>query len=191
MVTTLNESDQPARTEDLAAATLRAAKEDARRRGAAASRRRIAPTRGRWRRNSSPVLIGKALADLVERKSGWLPVSPVVVSLWEEAVPQIARHVSITHFNETTGALHARADSQAWATQMRLVASRLMSRLNQIFGPAGIGPIRSLWLRPAANSSCRCPSLNRTTSQERHRGHLLFPVPSYTRGPQGTLLKTW
>jgi hypothetical protein len=139
-------NDQPVRSLDLAALTLRAAKEDARRRGAAVGKARAARSRkGRTRRwNSAPVPVGQAVSELVEKKAGWLSVSPLVAALWEEAAPDIARHIAITHFNKATGSLHTRADSTAWATQMRLIASPLASRLNEILRPAGIGPIRHL-----------------------------------------------
>jgi predicted nucleic acid-binding Zn ribbon protein len=59
--------------------------------------------------------------------------------------PEVAQHVAPVSFEQgedgTPGRLVVKADSTAWATQMRLLASTVVKRLNQELGDGTVGLI--------------------------------------------------
>jgi predicted nucleic acid-binding Zn ribbon protein len=81
-----------------------------------------------------PALVGSVVDKLIEA-SGW--ESDVAVrslfARWAELVgPEIADHSAPIGFAE--GVLRVRADSTAWATQLRLLAGSIVRRLNDELG---------------------------------------------------------
>ena len=81
------------------------------------------------------IAVRRFLAD-----RGWQTEVSVgtVLGRWEEVVgPELAAHCTPEGFAE--GELRVRADSTAWATQVRLLAPRLVERLNAEVGAAAIG----------------------------------------------------
>ncbi|MET9954501.1 DUF721 domain-containing protein [Streptomyces sp. NPDC006339] len=138
--------DEPAGRVDMAAAALRAAREDARFRRARARRSQMTLPPPRRRRNAVPVPFEQVLLDLIERRFP-VPSLAVASALWQERVgPDLAKHVAVTAYDATDGVLSVRADSVAWATQTRLLAPRLTCVLNEIFVQAGVGPVRTMRL---------------------------------------------
>ncbi|RKN07296.1 DUF721 domain-containing protein [Streptomyces radicis] len=141
---------------DLARVALRAAKEQARARGAVAQQRKQA-RRGGLRSGArpggrDPLPLGAAVERLsVER--GWeMPLAVGgVLGRWPELVgPEVAQHAVPESYDEESRVLTVRCDSTAWATQLRLLAPQLLRRLNadlgqgtvrslKVFGPAGPG----------------------------------------------------
>ena len=89
-----------------------------------------------------PKPLGEQLDQfLVER--GWAVDVAVgaVIGRWPEIVGQeIAQHCSPVDFSEAV--LTVRADSTAWATQLRLLSSSLLTRLSEEVGEGTVTEIR-------------------------------------------------
>lgn len=89
-----------------------------------------------------------AVRDLLQSQ-GWehLSVRASVLAEWGTLVgADIAQHVTVEDF--TDGALKLRAESTAWATQVRLLAGEIQVVLDTRFGP---GVVTSLEVQgPAA-----------------------------------------
>jgi predicted nucleic acid-binding Zn ribbon protein len=85
-----------------------------------------------------PALVGAVLGKLVET-SGWESDIAVrsLFARWRELVgPEIAEHCAPTGFAD--GVLRVRADSTAWATQLRLLAASIVRRLNDELGHGNV-----------------------------------------------------
>ncbi|MFG3427615.1 DciA family protein [Streptomyces californicus] len=138
---------------DPAALALRRAREDARARGRARGRiLRQAPKRRPA--NGAPVLFRQVLVELSMRTANWPSRGFTIAAVWNERFADIARHVSVTRVDRRT--LFVTADSTAWATQLRLIAPMLLSRLNEALQPTGIGPLHALHVTgPSAEQEVR------------------------------------
>jgi predicted nucleic acid-binding Zn ribbon protein len=110
-----------------------------------------------------PQLLGATLDRLtVER--GWESglATGGVIGRWEQVVgSDLAAHC--TPETHEDGVLTVRADSTAWATQVRLLAADLVRRLNQEFGEGTVarvvvrGPGRPSWRKGPLHVSGRGP----------------------------------
>ncbi|WP_079122914.1 DUF721 domain-containing protein [Streptomyces abyssalis] len=126
---------------DLARVALRAAKEQARERGAAAQqkkdvRRGRVPRSAAGRDGRDPLSLGAAVRGLITER-GWAVPAAVggVMGRWPQLVgPEVAQHCEPQRFDEEERVLTVRCDSTAWATQLRLLAPRLVARLNEDLG---------------------------------------------------------
>lgn len=148
---------------DLARVALRAAKERARARGAAVQQRKQARRgglrSGAGRDGRDPLPLGAAVGRLITER-GWEAPAAVggVMGRWPELVgPEVAQHCAPMRYDEEERSLLVRCDSTAWATQLRLLAPRLVARLNAELGqdtvrllkvrgpeaPARSGPLRA------------------------------------------------
>ena len=143
---------------DLARRALAAAKAEAARRGqrpgaaaggaesesGGAERRRRGGRVGEQRSGArpddrDPQPLGTAVRRLLADR-GWQTEVSVgaVLGRWAEVVgPELAAHCTPERFAD--GELSVRADSTAWATQVRLLAPRLVERLNAEVGAAALG----------------------------------------------------
>ena len=97
-----------------------------------------------------PLGLGKVVGRLVAER-GW--TSPVavgsVMAQWATLVgPEIAAHCTPESFTDTT--LHVRADSTAWATQLRLLSMSLLEKFRVELGDGMVTSIKVLG--PAAPS---------------------------------------
>ncbi|MBA0052810.1 DUF721 domain-containing protein [Streptomyces sp. AJS327] len=135
---------------DLARVALRAAKEKARERGAEAQQRRQARRgglrSGARRDGRDPLPLGAAVHRLIEER-GWEAPAAVggVMGRWPQLVgPEIAQHCEPLGYDEEERLLRVRCDSTAWATQLRLLAPKLVARLNEDLGQ---GTVRSIRVR--------------------------------------------
>ena len=150
--------DRPARPSDIARAALEAA------RAASAARprptrRRIAGPRRTWTGSGpgadDPQPLGRLVDSLVTEQD-WSERTRVgaVFGRWSALVgPDIAAHCHPQTLSE--GELLVVAESTAWATQLRLLAGRLLSR---IAGEVGHGVVTKLHIHgPAAPSWQRGP----------------------------------
>jgi predicted nucleic acid-binding Zn ribbon protein len=149
---------------DLARVALRAAKEQARARGAAAQQKKQA-RRGGLRSGAradgrDPLPLGAAINRLITER-GWEAPAAVggVMGRWPQIVgPEVAQHCEPLRYDEEARVLTVRCDSTAWATQLRLLAPQLVARLNadlgqgtvtliKVLGPGGpehrFGPLRA------------------------------------------------
>ncbi|MFF6907488.1 DUF721 domain-containing protein [Streptomyces sp. NPDC012389] len=152
---------------DLARVALRAAKEQARARGAAAQQKRQARRGGGLRSGArsdgrDPQPLGSAINRLITER-GWETPAAVggVMGRWPQIVgDDLANHCVPLRYDEDPAArvLTVSCDSTAWATQLRLLAPQLVARLNadlgqgtvrmiKVVGPAGperrYGPLRA------------------------------------------------
>ncbi|AXK33492.1 DUF721 domain-containing protein [Streptomyces armeniacus] len=133
---------------DLARVALRAAKEKARERGAAAQQRkqsrRTGLRSGAGRDGRDPLPLGAAVSRLITER-GWEAPAAVggVMGRWPELVgPEVAQHCEPQRYDEEERSLLVRCDSSAWATQLRLLAPRLVARLNEELGQGTVKVIK-------------------------------------------------
>lgn len=97
------------------------------------------------RRKSSgrdPLLIGDQIDQFVAER-GWVADVAVgsVIGRWPQIVgPEIAGHCQPTDFVD--GVLTVRADSTAWATQLRMLESTLLGRLAEDVGEGTVTELR-------------------------------------------------
>jgi predicted nucleic acid-binding Zn ribbon protein len=154
---------------EIAREALAAAKADAKRRAAArpAAGRQARPADER--RSSAgadgrdPQPLAGSIQRLVEGR-GWSANVAVggVIGRWEELVgAELAAHCVPESFAE--GELVVRADSSAWATQVRWIAQRILARINEELGTATVtalrvlGPDRPSWRKGAISVRGRGP----------------------------------
>lgn len=134
---------------DLARVALRAAKEQAKARGAAAQQKRQARRGGGLRSGAGrdgrdPLPLGAAVNRLITER-GWEAPAAVggVVGRWPQLVgPEVAQHCEPQRYDEEERSLVVRCDSTAWATQLRLLAPSLVARLNEDLGQGSVRLIK-------------------------------------------------
>jgi predicted nucleic acid-binding Zn ribbon protein len=152
---------------DLARVALRAAKEQAKARGAAAQQKKQARRGGGLRSGAradgrDPLPLGAAINRLITER-GWETPAAVggVMGRWPQIVGEdLANHCVPLKYDEDPDerVLTVQCDSTAWATQLRLLAPQLVARLNadlghgtvkliKVLGPGGpqhrYGPLRA------------------------------------------------
>ncbi|MBT2438939.1 DUF721 domain-containing protein [Streptomyces sp. ISL-36] len=138
---------------DLARVALRAAKEQAKARGAAAQQKKQARRGGGLRSGSGadgrdPLALGAAINRLITER-GWETPAAVggVMGRWPQIVGEdLAKHCVPLKYEEDPEArvLTVQCDSTAWATQLRLLAPRLVARLNEDLGQGTVRIIKVL-----------------------------------------------
>jgi predicted nucleic acid-binding Zn ribbon protein len=110
-----------------------------------------------------PLLLGEQLEKFVSDR-GWQVDVAVgsVIGRWPQIVgPDVAEHVQPVSFEN--GVLTLRAVSTAWATQMRLLASVLLGRLEQEVGAGTVteivvtGPSAPTWAKGRRRAPGRGP----------------------------------
>ncbi|MFD3522755.1 DUF721 domain-containing protein [Streptomyces sp. NPDC058653] len=134
---------------DLARVALRAAKEQARARGAAAQQKKQARRGGGLRSGSGadgrdPLSLGAAINRLITER-GWETPAAVggVMGRWPQIVgDDLAKHCVPERYEEDARILTVICDSTAWATQLRLLAPRLVARLNEDLGHGTVKVIK-------------------------------------------------
>ncbi|MDI6413145.1 DUF721 domain-containing protein [Streptomyces albus] len=94
--------------------------------------------------------IRDVLLTLEQEHFSHVTASPAgrVRAQWQQVVgPEVANHVRVAGFDEQTDTLVIEANSQAWVTQMRLLAPRLAQRLQEV----GL-PVSALRFRRASSA---------------------------------------
>jgi predicted nucleic acid-binding Zn ribbon protein len=138
---------------DLARAALAEARERARN-NPRRTRRTSAAPRGRSEgETGDPQLFGAVLDALVADRGWAAPAAAVgVVDRWPQLVgPEIAARTQAESLLD--GVLLVRAESTAWATQLRLMAADIVRRLNVELGHGSVtrldvrGPAAPSWTR--------------------------------------------
>ena len=109
-------------------------------------RRRVkdVPVGERTSTGRDPKLLGEQLDQFVVER-GWAVDVAVgaVIGRWPQIVgPEIALHCAPVVFED--GVLTVRADSTAWATQLRLLSSSLLARLAEDVGEGTVSELRVL-----------------------------------------------
>lgn len=138
---------------DLARVALRAAKEQAKARGAAAQQKKQARRGGGLRSGAradgrDPLPLGAAINRLITER-GWETPAAVggVMGRWPQIVGEdLAKHCVPLRYDEDPEerVLTVQCDSTAWATQLRLLAPRLVARLNEDLGHGTVRMIKVL-----------------------------------------------
>ncbi|MFF0063049.1 DUF721 domain-containing protein [Streptomyces sp. NPDC005279] len=136
---------------DLARVALRAAKEQAKAQGAAAQQKKQARRGGGLRSGAradgrDPLPLGAAINRLITER-GWETPAAVggVMGRWPQIVgPDLANHCVPQKYDEDERVLTVQCDSTAWATQLRLLAPRLVARLNEDLGQGTVKLIKVL-----------------------------------------------
>ncbi|MFD5336274.1 DUF721 domain-containing protein [Streptomyces hawaiiensis] len=126
---------------DLARVALRAAKDAARARGAAAQQKKQSRRGGGLRSGAradgrDPMALGSAINRLITER-GWEAPAAVggVMGRWPQIVGEdVAKHCEPERYDEDERVLTVRCDSTAWATNLRLLAPTLVARLNEDLG---------------------------------------------------------
>lgn len=131
-----------------------------------ATRRRVAGetrTSGARADDRDPQPFGSGIERLVHER-GWDVDVAVggVMGRWSQVVgAQVAEHCAPEHFDE--GALVVRADSTAWATQVRLLAPTVLRRLAEELGEGVVerlqvkGPAAPTWRKGSRTVRGRGP----------------------------------
>jgi predicted nucleic acid-binding Zn ribbon protein len=138
---------------DLARVALRAAKEQARARGAAVQQKKQAGRGGGLRSGAradgrDPLPLGAAIHRLITER-GWEAPAAVggVMGRWSQIVGEdVANHCVPQRYDDSSDrpVLTVQCDSTAWATQLRLLAPRLVARLNEDLGHGTVRVIKVL-----------------------------------------------
>lgn len=132
---------------DLARVALAAAKEAAKKRGTSTSAKRTPKRRPAARRDGrDPLGLGEALARLITERGWETPAAGgSVMDQWQTiATPEIAAHLRPVAFDEATGRLDLVPDTNAWATQARLISAQLIRKANGAVGTEAVRQIRVL-----------------------------------------------
>lgn len=116
-------------------------------------RRTTGSTRARREAKEDPGSVADALGDLV-RQQGWddrLSAQRVFTD-WAGLVgAEIAQHSHVDGYAD--GIVHVKTDSTAWATQLRMLAPRLVAKLNEELGDGAVlridvrGPQAPSWTK--------------------------------------------
>jgi predicted nucleic acid-binding Zn ribbon protein len=138
---------------DLARVALRAAREQARARGDEVRERKQARRGGGLRSGAradgrDPLPLGAAINRLITER-GWEAPAAVggVMGRWPQIVgEELAKHCVPERFDDRDDqrVLTVVCDSTAWATQLRLLAPRLLARLNEDLGHGTVRLIKVL-----------------------------------------------
>lgn len=89
-------------------------------------------------KRDEPSQIGDLLGELVNDQ-GWTEqlASQRVFTDWPTIVgPEVAQHSEVIAFDD--GEVEVRTDSTAWATQLRMLAPRIVAKLNTEFGEGSV-----------------------------------------------------
>lgn len=111
----------------------------------------------------------KTALDYLMDSHNWKAHTKIATLLdkWEEITgPEIAQHVSIKNYDETTKELLLNADSHTWAVQLRTLTNKILEKINQEIGEnfvtrvKVVGPSKS-----AQKHQWRAPSMNKFYDQ--------------------------
>ncbi|MEO7059491.1 MAG: DciA family protein [Lapillicoccus sp.] len=99
------------------------------------------PRSGTGRDGRDPALVGDQLERLMADRGWQVDVAAgAVMGRWSQIVgADVAAHVTPVSFE--LGVLTLRADSTAWATQMRLMSSTLLGRIEEEVGPGTVAEL--------------------------------------------------
>ncbi|MET0766309.1 MAG: DciA family protein [Aeromicrobium sp.] len=102
--------------------------------GAPIPKRRTRPVRPARAKNEDPSSIADLLGQVV-RDQGWAEQldDQRIFTEWSAILgAEVAQHAQIEGFEQTIA--HVRASSTAWATQLKLLAPRIVAKLNDALG---------------------------------------------------------
>jgi predicted nucleic acid-binding Zn ribbon protein len=102
--------------------------------GPPVQKRRVRPARPSRAKNEDPSSIADLLGQVV-RDQGWAEQldDQRIFTEWATIVgAEVAQHAQIEGFEQTIA--HVRASSTAWATQLKMLAPRIVAKLNEALG---------------------------------------------------------
>lgn len=102
------------------------------------ARRKRRPARPARPQRDDPTPLSELLGDVV-RDQGWEErlAAQRVFTDWPVIVgPEVAQHSQVVAFDD--GEVEVRTDSTAWATQLRLLAPRIVAKLNAELGDGSV-----------------------------------------------------
>lgn len=115
-------------------------------------------------KRDEPSALGDVLGELVDDQ-GWTEklAAQRVFTDWPRIVGhEVAQHSEVIAFED--GEVEVRTDSTAWATQLRLLAPRIVAKLNEAFGDGSVirivvrGPQAPSWKKgPRSVKGARGP----------------------------------
>ncbi|MBB1242721.1 DUF721 domain-containing protein [Streptomyces durbertensis] len=141
---------------DLARVALYQAREAAKARGEASHHRAKRPLRGKVGRDGrEPTGFASVLQNLMADRAWDVPAAGgSVLNQWSDIAaalsPKLAAHVEAVAFHAETGQLDLRPDSAAYATQLRLISSRIVAAANDAVGTQVVRTVRVLAVGSAA-----------------------------------------
>jgi predicted nucleic acid-binding Zn ribbon protein len=100
----------------------------------AAPRKRPGPLTPARAKNDDPSTISDLLGQVV-RNQGWTERldDQRIFTDWVKIVgPEVAQHAQVDGFEDAV--VHVRATSTAWATQLKMLAPRIVAKLNETLG---------------------------------------------------------
>ncbi len=106
--------------------------------GAPTNKRRRRPSKPTRPQRDEPSALGDVLGELVDNQ-GWTEklAAQRVFTDWPKIVgAEVAQHSEVIAFDD--GELEVRTDSTAWATQLRMLAPRIVAKLNEEFGDGSV-----------------------------------------------------
>ncbi|MGW2255152.1 DciA family protein [Kitasatospora sp. NPDC001660] len=137
---------------DIARAALQAARAAARHRPTADPLRRTParqPRRAAVRDGREPVGLAAVFTGLVAERAWELSATGGnLLDQWPAIAPELVDKVTATHFDPATGRLDLQPVSPAYGTQLRLLGSQLVARINAKLGTEAVRSIRVLAPRP-------------------------------------------
>ncbi|MGX5185754.1 DciA family protein [Streptomyces avermitilis] len=161
---------------DLARVALRAAQENARRRGTEQSARkpkrrgRPVPPDGR-----DPIGLGQAIVGLIADRAWETPAAGgSVLDQWPAIAGDLAQHVAAVSFDGETGRLDLQPESPAYATHLKFEANRLISKANETVRAGTVKTIRILRPGTVGRTSTR-------PGQDADRARSAPPIRSESR----------
>lgn len=101
-------------------------------------KRKSRPSKPARPNRDEPSALGDVLGELVENQ-GWTEklASQRVFTDWPKIVgAEVAQHSEVIAFED--GEVEVRTDSTAWATQLRMLAPRIVAKLNEEFGDGSV-----------------------------------------------------
>ncbi|MFE5669093.1 DciA family protein [Streptomyces niveus] len=150
---TSTSSEQPAPElsgVDLARVALHQAREAAKARGEGGTRKAKRRTGATARRDGrEPTGFAAVLQGLMADRAWDVPAAGgSILDQWPDIAaglsPKLAAHVEAAAFHAETGQLDLRADSPAYATQLRLITSRIVAAANDAVGTQTVRTVRVL-----------------------------------------------
>ncbi|MFJ2745387.1 DciA family protein [Streptomyces sp. NPDC087440] len=136
---------------DLARVALRHAREAAKARGEGSIRKTKRPARSMTlqRDGRKPTGFGAVLRDLVADRAWDVPAAGgSILDQWPAIAaavsPNLPAHVAAVAFHAESGQLDLRPDSSAYATQLRLISSRIVTAANDAVGKQAVRTVRVL-----------------------------------------------
>lgn len=101
-------------------------------------KRKSRPSKPARPNRDEPSALSDVLGELVENQ-GWTEklASQRVFTDWPKIVgAEVAQHSEVIAFED--GEVEVRTDSTAWATQLRMLAPRIVAKLNEEFGDGSV-----------------------------------------------------